>query len=188
ATGLTAELGLGEFGGDHLGFTYVPATLNGSVFEATVDAGPLAEDLYSYVYRVSLNGTDYTYCDADQADPTTFDINDSGVLDVTKSTVVDPGEEITVTENFDNFTHSGNASSYVDGNFVGVNGITWNYVKARIAADSTSIDGRGMVFNGNAGESRLSATAIPGGISKFEVKIKKAFSGNGQIELFINDT
>lgn len=87
------------------------------------------------------------------------------------------------TETFDNLGLTG--SSYVDGSFVGVDGITWTYTGAR-NQDTFGIDGTGIMFRdpGKAVES----SAISGGISSISVDLKKAFTSTAdrQVEVFIN--
>lgn len=93
------------------------------------------------------------------------------------------------TETFEN--HAIEGSNYVDGSFVGNNGITWNY--AHVTGEQTfPITGKGIMLrrhNTDPAQSSISAT-IPNGIGNFSVQIRKAFTGNAvrQVELVINGT
>jgi len=95
------------------------------------------------------------------------------------------------TETFENHELSG--VNYVDGSFVGNNGITWNYVHVTGEQDFP-INGKGIILRRHnitdtTGQSAVSAT-IPGGIGNFSVDVRKAFTGNTvrQLELVINGT
>lgn len=88
------------------------------------------------------------------------------------------------TETFDNLDLSGTA--YVDGSFVGVEGIEWNFVHVRNEGNFP-IDGKGIMLRRADEPSSLSAT-LPNGIADFSVDTRKAFTGNAQrrLELVIN--
>jgi hypothetical protein len=88
-------------------------------------------------------------------------------------------------ETFDNLPLTG--STYVDGSFLGNNGITWNYIHVTGAQDY-EIDGQGMLLRRVSSDSKIVSMPIPGGISRFSVDLRKAFTGSGvrQVELFIN--
>lgn len=88
-------------------------------------------------------------------------------------------------ETFDNCTVG---ASYADGNFVGVNGITWNYVQSR-NEDAYGIDGNGLILRDATNSSKCYSQTITSGIGNFSVQLKKAFTGAGnrQVELFINN-
>ena len=88
------------------------------------------------------------------------------------------------TETFDNLELSG--TSYVDGSFVGVDGIEWNFVHVRNEGNFP-IDGKGIMLRRADEPSSLSAT-FPNGIADFSVDTRKAFTGNAQrrLELVIN--
>ena len=96
----------------------------------------------------------------------------------------------TFVETFDNLDNTG--TSYIAGNFVGVNNITWTYSGGRgLLTDSGndySIDGKGLMFRRPADNPFINAT-IDGGIKDFSVDTKKAFTGSKkrEIELLIND-
>lgn len=87
-------------------------------------------------------------------------------------------------ETFDNSTNTGNP--YVDGNFVGVNGITWSYTGARGGLDAYSIDGKGLMFKDTG--KQIESSEIQSGIGSISVDYKTAFTspGSRQIEVFIN--
>ncbi|RLD59050.1 MAG: hypothetical protein DRJ01_11805, partial [Bacteroidetes bacterium] len=88
-------------------------------------------------------------------------------------------------ETFDNCTVG---ASYVDDNFVGVNGITWNYIQSR-DEDTYGIDGNGLILRDASNSSKCYSQTISTGIGDFSVQLKKAFTGAGnrQVELFINN-
>ena len=95
------------------------------------------------------------------------------------------------TETFENHELSGN--QYVNGSFVGDNGITWTYVHVTGEQDFP-ITGKGILLRRHnitetSGQSSISAT-ISGGIGNFSVDVRKAFTGNTtrQLELVINGT
>ncbi len=87
-------------------------------------------------------------------------------------------------ETFDNLEISGNA--YVDGSFIGVDGIEWTYVHVT-GEQSFPIDGKGILLRRANEPSSLSAT-LPNGIADFSVDTRKAFGANAQrrLELVIN--
>ncbi len=88
-------------------------------------------------------------------------------------------------ETFDNLELSG--SSYVDGSFVGNNGITWNYTHVA-GEQSYPIDGKGMLLRRSGENSKIVSEEISGGIGNFSVQLRKAYTATGirQVELFIN--
>ena len=87
-------------------------------------------------------------------------------------------------ETFDNLELTG--TTYVDGSFVGNDGITWEYTEARDEG-SYAITGEGIMLRNNNEGGNLTAT-IQGGIGNFSVDTRKAFTGGGArgLELFIN--
>jgi len=94
-------------------------------------------------------------------------------------------------ENFDNFTY--NLTPYVDGSFIGNNGITWNYLHVTGAIAGTndySIEGNGMILRRSAVPSKIFSGPIPNGIGNFSVQMRKAYTSAGerQVALYINDT
>ena len=86
--------------------------------------------------------------------------------------------EDSFTETFDNAENKG--SSYIDGNFTGVNDIYWEYNKARF---DQSIDGPCITFKGTDGFLKANIT---GGITKLIFDYNKPFSSPGSVEVFIN--
>ncbi len=96
--------------------------------------------------------------------------------------------EQTFVEDFENSTAG---SSYGDGSFVGVNGITWSYVASRDDngdANASGIVAPAIMLRRASDNSAISSSTISGGISSFSVKLYKGFTGGGdrQVELFIN--
>jgi uncharacterized repeat protein (TIGR02543 family) len=91
-------------------------------------------------------------------------------------------------ETFDN---SNATSSYADNSFVGDNSVTWTYVESRDEngdANNSGIDGKALMLRRISDNSSITSSTISGGISYFEVKIYKGFTGGGdrQIEVLIN--
>jgi len=89
-------------------------------------------------------------------------------------------------ETFDNHALSG--TTYVDGSFIGNNGITWNY-KQVTGEQDYPIDGKGVLLRRSDAPSSVKSGIISGGIQNFSVQLRKAFTSTGerQVELFIND-
>lgn len=77
-------------------------------------------------------------------------------------------------------------NSYLNGSFIGVNGVEWEYTGGRYGLDQYKIDDEGIMLN-RTGE--ICSLAIPGGISSFSVDLLKAFTSSNirKIELWIND-
>ncbi|MFW6319845.1 MAG: hypothetical protein ACOC1L_06625, partial [Bacillota bacterium] len=95
---------------------------------------------------------------------------------------------VTTTETFDNSNATG---SYSDGSFTGENDITWTYVESRDGngdANNSGINLPALMLRQSSDNSRITSSVISGGISSFEVKLYKGFTGGGnrQVELFIN--
>ncbi len=89
---------------------------------------------------------------------------------------------------FESFENSPATTSYLTGNFVGDNNITWNYIQAR---NNTDIAGRGLTIRHDFESDvrgAVFAENIPGGIKDFTVKMTKSTTSTGdrQVELFIN--
>ncbi len=94
-------------------------------------------------------------------------------------------------ENFNNSNIDPTSTSYVDGSFVGNNGVTWTYVAARDEvgdANESGINGKAMMLRRASSDSKVTSSAVSGGISDFSVKLYKGFTGGGdrQVELFVN--
>ena len=107
-------------------------------------------------------------------------------IDVTVKMFVEAGPVVTYVENFDT---SNATSSYADGSFVGVEGITWTYTASRDGNNDTNGSGIDLpALMLRYGTSTISSSTISGGISFFEVKLYKGFTGGGdrQVEVFIN--
>jgi hypothetical protein len=93
-------------------------------------------------------------------------------------------------ETFDNFDYTG--TNYVDGDFIGENGVVWNYyhVTGSVAgSNDNSIDGNGMILRRSEVPSRIVSGPIEGGIGNFSMQMRKAYTGAGdrQLALYIND-
>ncbi len=93
-------------------------------------------------------------------------------------------------ETFDNFNYTG--TSYIDGDFVGNNGVTWHYYHvtgATAGANNNPIDGNGMILRRSAVPSRIVSAPIPNGIANFSVQMRKAYTsvGDRQLALYINN-
>ena len=88
-------------------------------------------------------------------------------------------------ENFDNLTVG---STYSTGNFVGEDGITWNYVASRDDDGTSGITHPALMLRKSSVYSKVYSGTIAGGIGTFSVKLYKGFTGSGnrQVELFIN--
>jgi hypothetical protein len=85
------------------------------------------------------------------------------------------------------FTNSALTASYLGGSFVGDNSVTWTYVASR--DESTfGITGKGIMLRRTADGSKVTSSAVAGGIGNFTCNLKKAFTGAGnrQVELFVN--
>ncbi|HSJ66272.1 MAG TPA: chitobiase/beta-hexosaminidase C-terminal domain-containing protein, partial [Anditalea sp.] len=89
-------------------------------------------------------------------------------------------------ETFENLGLTGN--TYRDGSFVGINGITWTYTHVT-GEQSYPINAEGLLLRRSGENSNIKSDLISGGISSFQVLMRKAFTGAGdrQIGLFIND-
>ncbi|MDP2173101.1 MAG: hypothetical protein Q8J62_04955, partial [Candidatus Cloacimonadaceae bacterium] len=93
-------------------------------------------------------------------------------------------------ETFTNFTYTGTA--YIDGNFVGDNGVTWNYWHVTGSTAGTNvnqIEGNGMLLRRSDAPSRTISDPIPNGIGDFSVQMRKAYTSSGvrQVALYVNN-
>jgi len=93
-------------------------------------------------------------------------------------------------ETFDNFDYTG--TNYIDGDFVGENGVVWYHYHVTGATAGTtdnSIDGNGMILRRSEVPSRIVSGPIEGGIGNFSVQMRKAYTsaGDRQLALYIND-
>jgi hypothetical protein len=89
-------------------------------------------------------------------------------------------------ETFEN--HNAPANTYVNGSYLGDNGITWNYVTGRGDA-GFPINGKGLMLRDYPSfNATLFSSPVANGIVNFRCLLKKAFTGAGarQVELYIN--
>lgn len=91
----------------------------------------------------------------------------------------------------EDFTNSNLTTSYANGSFVGNNDITWTYVASRDEngdANSSGIVGKACMLRRASDVSSISSSTVSTGISSFEMKLYKGFTGAGnrQVELFVN--
>lgn len=89
------------------------------------------------------------------------------------------------------FANSNATTSYADNSFVGQDGVTWTYVASRDAnadANNSGISLPALMLRRVSSGSKITSSAISGGIGDFSVKLYKGFTGGGdrQVELFIN--
>ncbi|QOD59664.1 T9SS type A sorting domain-containing protein [Polaribacter haliotis] len=86
------------------------------------------------------------------------------------------------------FTNSNATTSYADNSFVGEGGITWSYVASRDDAGTAGVTAPALMLRRSSDDSKITSSAISGGIGDFSVKLYKGFTGGGnrQVELFIN--
>ena len=94
-------------------------------------------------------------------------------------------------QGLEDFTNSNATSSYSDGSFEGNNGITWSYIASRNGNNDSNASGielPALMLRRASSGSKITSSAISGGISNFSVKLYKGFTGGGdrQVELFIN--
>lgn len=88
-------------------------------------------------------------------------------------------------EDFSNLTVG---SSYSDGSFVGNNGITWSYIQSRDDNNTAGVTAPALMLRRSSDNSKVTSSAISGGIGDFSVKLYKGFTGGGdrQVELLVN--
>lgn len=94
-------------------------------------------------------------------------------------------------QGLETFTNSNATSSYTDNNFVGDNAVTWTYKASRdqnADANSSGISGKALMLRYVTTPSKVTSSAVAGGIGDFSVKLYKGFTsaGNRQVELFVN--
>lgn len=89
-------------------------------------------------------------------------------------------------QGLETFNNSNATASYADNSFTGNDGIVWSYFHSRDDG-GFPVDGKGLMLR-RASDSKLEASAIPGGIGSFSMDMRKAFTGNAvrQLELYIN--
>ncbi|NLA23412.1 MAG: T9SS type A sorting domain-containing protein, partial [Bacteroidales bacterium] len=157
-------------------------------FELGVD-GKLAvaldnEDVYYTISTDPIEFADLTYSshtirlelvdmDENSLDPAIEDI-----VNFTCNEVIPGG--------FETFDNCEATIHYENATFVGNGDIEWTYYHSRSEGEFP-INGKGLMLR-NAGESWIESGEIGGGISSFEMKMKKAFTGtkDRQLELYIN--
>ena len=90
------------------------------------------------------------------------------------------------SQGLETFDNSNATTSYSDGSFTGNGGIAWNYFHSRDDG-GYPIDGEGLMLR-RASDSKLEASAIPGGIGSFSMNMRKAYTGSAarQLELYVN--
>lgn len=98
---------------------------------------------------------------------------------------------LTHGQGLEDFTNSNATNSYSDGSFDGNNGITWSYIASRNGnndSNSSGIELPALMLRRASSGSKITSSAISGGISNFSLKLYKGFTGGGdrQVELFIN--
>jgi len=91
----------------------------------------------------------------------------------------------------EDFTNSTATPSYGDGDFVGNNGVTWTFIASRDGngdANDSGISLPALMLRKVDHESKVTSSAVAGGIADFSVKLYKGFTGGGdrQVELFVN--
>ena len=95
------------------------------------------------------------------------------------------------SQGLETFSNSNATSSYANNSFVGDNGVTWTYVASRdenADANSSGISGKALMLRRDTEPSKVTSSAVSGGIGDFSVKLYKGFTGAGnrQVELFVN--
>lgn len=90
-----------------------------------------------------------------------------------------------IAQGFEDFSNLNEGGTYVDGSFVGNDGITWAYGHARNEG-SYSIDGEGLMLR-RASDSYLEVT-LADGVDNFSFEYRKAFTGASerQLEVLVN--
>ena len=83
------------------------------------------------------------------------------------------------------FTNSNASASYTNGSFIGNDGVVWNYENVRNES-SYPITAEGLILRNET--SKITSSAVIGGIGDFTCSLLKGFTGAGdrQVELFIN--
>jgi hypothetical protein len=98
---------------------------------------------------------------------------------------------LTYGQGLEDFTNSNATNSYSDGSFEGNNSITWSYIASRNGNNDSNASGielPALMLRRASSGSKITSSAISGGISNFSMKLYKGFTGGGdrQVELFIN--
>ena len=91
------------------------------------------------------------------------------------------------------FANLAATNSYADDSFIGEGGVTWSYISGRRALGNfspsvTTLNLPALMLRDAGNNSKITSSAISGGIGNFSVKLYKGFTGSGnrQVELFIN--
>ena len=98
-----------------------------------------------------------------------------------------------IGQGFESFTNSPLTASYSSGNFVGDNGVIWNYTQCRDENGDefgAGIDGKAILLRITAspGPGSIAALSGVGGVGEISMKLYKAFSSTTlrQVDLFVN--
>ena len=81
-------------------------------------------------------------------------------------------------QGLEDFTNSNATSSYSDSAFEGNNGITWSYIASRNGnndANSSGIELPALMLRRASSGSKITSSAIPGGISNFSVNLQRVY-------------
>lgn len=88
-------------------------------------------------------------------------------------------------ETFDNLETEGN--SYADGSFIGQDGSTWEYVKARGDDDASITEGDQAIMLGRNKDSELTSGTLQNGIGTLKFSYMQAFSSGANLEVYVNE-
>ena len=155
--------------------------------------------VYTTTIAMTLDtGNSYVTVDAIPAQPdgtTVYYVIEATDTDSNPATTTSEEQSYTVmnicgSENFDNAELPSNG--YGHGSFVGNNGVTWTYVGSRDEngdSNNSGISGNALMLRRQSDGSKVTSSAVSGGISDFSVKLYKGFTGGGnrQVELFVNE-
>ena len=85
------------------------------------------------------------------------------------------------------FTNSNLGTGYTSSSFTGDNSVTWTYIASR-NENTTAITGKGIMLRRLSDNSKVTSSAVSGGIGSFTCKLLKGFTGvgNRQVELYVN--
>ncbi|QLY39856.1 hypothetical protein HF295_02865 [Hujiaoplasma nucleasis] len=173
-------------GHDLIEYGILAADLEGGITFNT----PGVEKVRSNKYYPVTNEFMMTFPDSEQSAYRAYMITTDGTTETITYSYYqyDVSQDETYTEDF---TNSNATGSYLDNSFIGNNGITWSYVQSRDENgddNNSGIDGNALMLRRSSDNSNIISSMISGGISYFEVKLYKGFTGGGdrQVELFIN--
>jgi len=88
-------------------------------------------------------------------------------------------------ETFDNLEDNG--TSYQDGSFTGQDGSTWEYLQARGDSDAQVYEDNPAIMLGKGKDSELTSGTLQNGIGTLQFTYKKAFGGDANLEVYVND-